>query len=168
MNPTSRLIKILTLNLLIIFVFYGNIKSDDKYTLDANGKVKVVAEHKYTEKHYFKNYIINGTFEDNLGNYGFNETSVMAEYKEGKVIKLQWSGMLTYQNNKIIFARGIRKKGVDEAGVGRSILFAGESPLNILNNLECNYAIKFFKNNAFAKWVCNLSNTKLNILQNLD
>ena len=80
----------------------------------------------------------------NLGNYGSSSTAVIAEYKEGNVINLQWSSKLTYQNSKVIFAQGVRKKGIDEAGVGKAILFSGEKPLNVLDNTQCNYAIKFF------------------------
>ena len=93
---------------------------------------------------YDENYTIRGTSEDNLGNYGSIDGTVVTEYKEGKVINLQWSSKLTYQNNKVIFAQGVRKKGIDEAGVGKAILFAGEKPLDILDNVECNYGIKFF------------------------
>ena len=70
----------------------------------------IIEEHKYSNTHSFKNYTITGTFEDNLGNYGSHSIAVIVEYKEGNVINLQWSSELTYQNNKVIFAQGIRKK----------------------------------------------------------
>ena len=95
-------------------------------------------------------------------------TTVVAEYKDGKVINLQWSSKLTYQNNKVIFAQGVRKKGIDEAGVGKAILFAGEKPLDILDNLECDYGIKFFKSNYFTKWICNMSEKNFKLLQNIN
>ena len=139
-----------------------------KYTIDSNGITEIIVEHNYSKKHSFKNHTITGTFEDNLGNYGSSSTAVIAEYKEGNVINLQWSSKLIYQNNKVIFAQGIRKKGIDEAGVGKAILFSGEKPLNVLDNTECNYAIKFFKNNVFGKWLCNIPEKNLNILQKIN
>ena len=143
-------------------------ESLNKYTINANGNVEIIEEHKYSNTHNFKNYTITGTFEDNLGNYGSHSIAVIAEYKEGNVINLQWSSKLTYQNNKVIFAQGVRKKGIGEAGVGKAILFSGEKPLNVLNNTECNYAIKFFKNNVFTKWLCNIPEKNLNILKNIN
>ena len=140
----------------------------NKYTIDSNGITEIIVEHNYSKKHSFKNYTITGTFEDNLGNYGSNNGTVIAEYKDDKVINLQWSSKLTYQNNRVIFAQGIRKKGIDEAGVGKAILFAGEKPLNVLDNVECNYAIKFFKNNFFTKWICNIPEKNLKLLQNIN
>ena len=97
----------------VLFVLFRNVSAEEapnKYTINANGNVEIIEEHKYSNTHSFKNYTITGTFEDNLGNYGSSSTAVIAEYKEGKVINLQWSSKLTYQNNKVIFAQGIRKK----------------------------------------------------------
>ena len=156
----------------IVFIFFTVLSFSEeklnKYTINVSGNVVIIEEHNYTETHSFKNYTVKGTFEDNLGNYGSSSTAVIAEYKEGNVINLQWSSKLTYQNNKVIFAQGVRKKGIDEAGVGKAILFSGEKPLNVLDNTECNYAIKFFENNVFAKWLCNIPEENLNILQSLN
>jgi len=48
--------------LLILFFFFTNHAfSEDtvsKYTLTSNGKVKIITEHKYSDKHYYKNYVI--------------------------------------------------------------------------------------------------------------
>ena len=158
--------------LLILIFFFSTYsfseESLNKYTIDTNGNVEIIEEHNYSKKHSFKNYTITGTFEDNLGNYGSSSTAVIAEYKQGNVINLQWSSKLTYQNNKVIFAQGIRKKGIDEAVVEKAILISGEKQLNILDNTECNYAVKFFKNNVFGKWLCNIQEKNVKILQNIN
>ena len=44
------------------------------------------------------------------------------------------------------------------------MLFSGEKPLNVLDNTECDYAIRFFKNNVFTK-LCNIPEKNLNILK---
>ncbi len=158
--------------LLILLLLFSSLcfseEDLNKYTIDSNGITEIIVEHNYSKKHSFKNYTITGTFEDNLGNYGSNNGTVIAEYKDDKVINLQWSSKLTYQNNRVIFAQGIRKKGIDEAGVGKAILFSGEKTLNVLDNVECNYGIKFFKNNFFTKWFCNIPNKSLQVLQNIN
>ena len=159
---------ILSIILMLLSVYSFSEESLNKYTIDQNGNVDTIVEHNYSKKHSFKNYTIRGTFEDNLGNYGSSDGTVVAEYKDGKVINLQWSSKLTYQNNKVIFAQGVRKKGIDEAGVGKAILFAGEKPLDILDNLECDYGIKFFKSNYFTKWICNMSEKNFKLLQNFN
>ena len=106
------------LNLLFLFSTYSfSQESLNKYIIDTNGNVDIIEEHNYSKTYNFKNYTITGTFEDNLGNYGSSSTAVIAEYKEDKVINLQWSSKLIYQNSIVIFAQGIRKKGIDAAGV---------------------------------------------------
>ena len=152
----------------LLFSFSSCLIGQSKYSVDSNGTVELIKEHQYTKNHFFRNYIIDATFVDNLGNYGSNDVAVIAEYKNGTVSNLQWSSKLIYQNNKIIYAKGVRKKGEDEAGVGKLVLFAGEKPLNILNDIECDYAIKFFKNKSFTKFNCYIKNKNLNILQNLN
>ena len=73
-----------------------NLICDTEYNIESNGKVEVVTEHLYSKSHYFRNFKIIGTFEDNLGNYDSNDASVSAEYKNGEVINLQWSSKLIY------------------------------------------------------------------------
>jgi hypothetical protein len=128
--------------LILLFLFSTHSFSEEslnKYTINANGNVEIIEVHKYSKTHSFKNYKITRIFEDNLGNYGFNSAAVIAEYKEGNVINLKWTSKLTYQNNGVIFAQCIRKKGVDETGAGKAILFSGEKPL-VMENLLFIYA----------------------------
>ena len=75
---------------LILLCFSLNFYSlaESKYTITNNGNVTLLAEHNHSKKHYFKNYIIKGYFEVNLGNYSSSDTAVIAEYKDGSVINL--------------------------------------------------------------------------------
>ena len=42
----------------------------------------------------------------------------------------------------------------------KATLFAIEKPLDIFDDVECNYGIKFFKSNFFTKWISNISKKK--------
>ena len=42
-----------------------------------------------------------------------------------------------HQNNKLIFAKGARKNGIDETGAGIDILFSGKNTLYIFFSVEC-------------------------------
>ena len=57
---------------------------------------------------------------------------------------------------------------IEEEGIGNKFLFSGEKPLDILNSVECNYAIKFFEENSFSKWLCNIPDKSLKILRNIN
>ena len=153
--------------IIVIFIFSFSINAQD-YSLNANGPFKEVAKHLYSENHFFRNYIINGTFEDNLGNYGSTEIVVVAEYKIKKVINLQWSAEITYQNNKKLFMQGLRERGVDEGGVGKAIFLTADKPLSILNGNKCKYAINFFNDRIFSKFRCDISYEAIKVLENLN
>ena len=139
--------------IIVIFIFSFSINAQD-YSLNANGPYKEVAKHIYSENHFFRNYIINGTFEDNLGNYGSTEIVVIAE--------------ITYQNNKKLFMQGLRERGVDEGGVGKAIFLTADKPLSILNGNKCKYAINFFNDRIFSKFRCDISNEAIKVLENLN
>ena len=76
-----------------------------EYLIDINGTIEIIKEHYYSGDHFFRNYIINGTFEDNLGNYGSTEIVVIAEYKIKKVIDSR-------KKLKIFFTNLILKKKI--------------------------------------------------------
>ena len=73
---------------MLLSVYSFSEESINRYTIDQNGNIDIIVEHNYSKKHSFKNYTIRGTFEDNLGNYGSSDGTVVAEYKDGKVINL--------------------------------------------------------------------------------
>ena len=138
-----------------------------EYIMRFNGIRNIIKEHHYSKDHFFRNYIIEGTIEDNFGNYGSADTVVFAIYKDNKIIKLEWSNKITYQNGKEIFFTGFRKKGIASAGVGNSILFEADKTLKLLIGTKCTYAIKFFENKTFTKSKCKINKEKKKLIENL-
>ena len=57
---------------LIIFFFFISfyIKAEANYIVEVHGNIKEVKTHKYTETDNLKFLTIDGTFKDNLGNFG--------------------------------------------------------------------------------------------------
>ena len=159
---------------IIIYIFTNLLISKDKvsekeyeYLIDINGTMQIIKEHHYSGDHFFRNYIIDGNVEDNFGNYGSSETVVFAVYKKNKIIKLEWSNKIIFQNGKQVFFSGYRKEGIESAGVGRSILFEADATLLSLIGMKCTYAIKFFKNKTFTKSKCKIDENKKRVIENL-
>ena len=159
---------------IIIYIFTNLLISKDKileetyeYLIDINGTMEIIKEHYYSADHFFRNYIIDGNVEDNFGNYGSSETVVFAVYKKKKIIKLEWSNKIIFQNGKKVFFSGYRKEGIESAGVGRSILFEADETLFPLVGMKCTYAIKFFKNKTFTKSKCKIDQNKKKIIERL-
>ena len=159
---------------IIICIFTNLLISKDKigekeyeYLIDINGTMAIIKEHYYSTDHFFRNYIIDGNVEDNYGNYGSSETVVFAVYKKKKIIKLEWSNKIIFQNGKQIFFSGYRKEGVESAGVGKSILFEADETLLPLVGMICTYAIKFFQNKTFTKSKCKIKENQKKVLESL-
>lgn len=157
----------------IIYFFSSLLISKDKmikeyeYLMNTNGTMEIIKEHHYSAEHFFRNYIIEGTVEDNYGNYGSSETVVFAVYKKKKIVKLEWSNKIIFQNGKQVFFSGYRKEGIESAGVGRSIIFEADKTLFPLIGMKCTYAIKFFKNKTFTKSKCKIDENKKKVIENL-
>ena len=152
---------------LILFIF-SSINAKD-YIWKSDGKRTLITEHKYSDNSNFRGYKIKGTFSDNMGNYGEWNTYVFAVLSNSKISKLEFSSEFTYQNNKKIFFQGYRGQGSDEdAGVGKSILIAGDKELEALIDTKCTYSIKFFNESTFGVNKCNLSEEQFLLLKNMN
>ena len=57
---------------LILCCFYISLctKAESNYIVEVHGTIKEVKTHKYTEADNLKFLTIDGTFKDNLGNFG--------------------------------------------------------------------------------------------------
>ena len=144
--------------LLIIFslLFTSGSWSED-YLMDNNGKRTLVTEHNYTNKSSFRAFKIEGTFTDNLGNYGNWDAFVTTYINEGKVTKLDFSNKFTFQNKSKFYLQGFRQEGTDEgAGVGKAIIVHPDSTFKSLKNRKCVYSVKFLEDTFFGKIKCNI------------
>ena len=157
----------LILSVLILFLF-SCVNAKD-YIWKSDGKRTLITEHKYSDNSKFRGYKIQGTFTDNIGNYGEWNTYVFAVISNSKINKLEFSTEFTYQNNKKIFFQGYRGQGSDEdAGVGKSILIAADKELKALIDTKCTYSIKFFNESTFGVNKCNFSEEQLLLLKNMN
>lgn len=155
------------LHILILSLF--SIANAKDYIWKSDGKRTLISEHKYSDNSKFRGYRIQGTFTDNIGNYGEWNTYVFAVIINGKISKLEFSSEFTYQNNKKIFYQGYRGQGSDEdAGVGKSILIAADKELQALIDTKCTYSIKFFNESTFGINKCKFSEEQFLLLKNMN
>ena len=153
--------------LLIIFslLFTSGSWSED-YLMDNNGKRTLVTEHNYTNKSSFRAFIIEGTFTDNLGNYGNWDAFVTTYINEGKVTKLDFSNKFTFQNKSKFYLQGFRQEGTDEgAGVGKAMIVYPDRTFKSLKNRKCVYSVKFLEDTFFGKTKCKITKEGLDELQ---
>ena len=139
------------------------------YIIDNNAKRTIIVEHNYNETSFFRAFKLEGSFTDNLANYGNWEGIVTTVIKNDRVVKLDANTQFTYQNNKKIYFQGYRQQGTDEnAGVGRSIIIYSDKTLKNLLDSKCIYSAKFFEETLFSKIKCKIKQAGLKELEKLE
>ena len=141
--------------LILLFCLNSFTLSSNDYFIDNNGKRTMITEHKYTDKSFFRAFKLEGSFTDNLGNYGNWSGFVTTFISEGKVTKLDFSNMFKFQNKKKFYLQGFRQEGTDEgAGVGKAMIVYPDKSFKSLVNSKCVYSVKFFEDTFFGKIKC--------------
>ena len=158
--------KQLTIILLIIFVSYGNVKSFD-YIIELHGKREIIKSYPISEDKKYLNFILEGTFTDNLGNYGIWDNAVIVTLQNNNVINLQGYGKRIFQNDEIIYTKGFRNKQEQQAGVGKVEVVNTSRPLVSLKGMSCTYAVNFYEDNAFFVQKCRITEKQKTVLSNI-
>ena len=86
---------------LIICCFFISFytKAEANYIVEVHGTIKEVKTHKYTETDNLKFLTIDGTFKDNLGNFGQTNSLVYMLTKNNTVEKLESYNEFLYDKN---------------------------------------------------------------------
>ena len=138
---------------LIIFVSCGNVRAFD-YIMELHGKREIIKSYPLSKDKRYLNFILEGTFTDNLGNYGIWDSSSIVTLQNKNVINLQGYGKRVFQNNEIIYTKGFRNKQEQQAGVGKVEVVNTSRPLVSLKGMGCTYAVNFYEDNAFFVQKC--------------
>ena len=152
-------------SIVLIFFFYK--AHSFEYTRTISGKRDIVTNFDISKSERFVNFILNGTFTDNLGNYGHSQSNSTVLLKNNEVVRLEGFGKNTYQNNEIFFSRGIRNQQEQNSGVGQNEVIGATGSLKELIGIKCTYAIKFFEDYFFWIQKCNITENQKKILSNL-
>ena len=147
------------------FILFKALSFD--YVRTINGKRNIIKSFEISKSEKFVNFTLDGTFTDNLGNYGYTESSSIVILKNNQVVKLEGYGYSTYQNKEIIYSRGQRNQQEQDSGVGKNKAIGATGSLKDLIGMECTYAIKFFENYFYWLQKCNITEKQKEILINL-
>ena len=159
-------LKQLTIILLIIFVSCGNVKSFD-YIVELHGKREIIKSYPISKDKKYLNFTLEGTFTDNLGNYGIWDNAVIVTLQNNNVIYLQGYGKRIFQNNEIIYTKGFRNKQEQQAGVGKVEVVNTSKSLLALIDMGCTYAVNFYEDNAYFIQKCKINEKQKEVLSNI-
>ena len=152
--------------LLIIFVSCGNVSAFD-YIMELHGKREIIKSYPLSEDKRYLNFILEGTFTDNLGNYGIWDSSNTLTLQNKNVVNLQGYGKSTYQNNEFIYVKGFRNKQEQQSGVGKTEIVNASKFLLALIGMSCTYAVNFYEENAYFIQKCKITEKQKEVLSNI-
>ena len=158
--------KYLLIITIILFVF--NTSAENMLVIDFGGKRKLINTHKYSDTGKITTYIIEGTFTDNLANYGAWDSMVITQIEKGKIVTMDFSTMWEYQNSNKLYFRGRRGNSDEDTGIGKVVVIGSSKSMTALIDTKCTYSIKILNENVFGIQKCILSNEAFKTLKDLE
>ena len=146
------------MQLLILFLicFSTQLLAKD-YFVDLHAKLVIDEKHYYSKISYYNILKLDGSFTDNLGNYGNWKALASVELNNGKIKQHFFSAEVIYQNETAIYAQGSRTSEEFEQGTGVFTITAAHNSLNELIGTRCIFGINFFKSTSFTRLKCNIT-----------
>ncbi len=140
------------LKFLIIFLLcIHNICISFDYERETHAKRKIIKSFPISENEKYISFILEGTWTDNLGNYGL----------------IEQASFVFLKNNEETYFRGYRNRQEKDAGVGQTEVLNSTETLKPLIGMICPYAVKFFKETAYAFSKCKITENQKKVLSNI-
>ena len=155
--------KYLVLIILILFPTFNLFSKD--YLINLQAKVVSNDKHNYSEGNNFNLLKLDGSFTDNLGNYGNWNALASFELHNNKIKQHFFSAEIIYQNESKMYIQGSRNSREFEQGTGTFTVNAASKEIKDLIGTKCIYAINFFKSTSFTNTKCKVSDIAFERLQ---
>ena len=152
--------------ILIILILFStfNLFSKD-YLINFQAKVVNTDKHNYSEGNNFNLLKLDGSFTDNLGNYGNWNALASFELNNNKIKQHFFSAEIIFQNESKMYVQGSRNSKEFEQGTGTFTVNAASKEIKELVGTKCIYAINFFKSTSFTNTKCKVSDIAFERLQ---
>ena len=155
--------KYLLLIILILLPTFNLVSKD--YLINLQAKVVNNDKHNYSEGNNFNLLKLDGSFTDNLGNYGNWNALASFELNNNKIKQHFFSAEIIFQNESKMYIQGSRNSKEFEQGTGTFTVNAASKEIEELVGTKCIYAINFFKSTSFTNTKCKVSDVAFERLQ---
>ena len=155
--------KYLVLIILILLSTFNLFSKD--YLINLQAKVVNSDQHNYSEGNNFNLIKLDGSFTDNLGNYGNWNALASFELNNNKIKQHFFSAEIIFQNESKMYIQGSRNSKEFEQGTGTFTVNAASKEIKDLIGTKCIYAINFFKSTYFTNTKCKVSDIAFERLQ---
>ena len=143
--------------LIVLMFLINNLSFSFDYEIQTHAKRTIVKTIPISKTEKYISFTLEGTWTDNLGNYGMMEQSSFVMLNNNNVIELDGYGKTIYQNNQETYFRGYRNRQEKDAGVGETEILNATEKLNSLIGMKCPYAVNFFNDTAYAFAKCKIT-----------
>ena len=150
--------------IILILLSTFNLFSKD-YLINLQAKVVNNDKHNYSEGNNFNLIKLDGSFTDNLGNYGNWNALASFELNNNKIKQHFFSAEIIFQNESKMYIQGSRNSKEFEQGTGTFTVNATTKEIEELLGTKCIYAINFFKSTSFTNTKCKVSDSALKKLK---
>ena len=155
--------KYLVIIILILLPTFNSFSKD--YLINLQAKVVNNDKHNYSEGNNFNLLKLDGSFTDNIGNYGNWNALVSFELNNNKIKQHFFSAEIIFQNESKMYIQGSRNSKEFEQGTGTFTVNAASKEIKDLIGTKCIYAINFFKSTSFTNTKCKVSDIAFERLQ---
>lgn len=155
--------KYLVIIILILLPTFNSFSKD--YLINLQAKVVNNDKHNYSEGNNFNLLKLDGSFTDNLGNYGNWNALASFELHNNKIKQHFFSAEIIFQNESKMYIQGSRNSKEFEQGTGTFTVNAASKEIKDLIGTKCIYAINFFKSTSFTNTKCKVSDIAFERLQ---
>ena len=155
--------KYLVIIILILLPTFNSFSKD--YLINLQAKVVNNDKHNYSEGNNFNLLKLDGSFTDNLGNYGNWNALASFELNNNKIKQHFFSAEIIFQNESKMYIQGSRNSKEFEQGTGTFTVNAASKEIKDLIGTKCIYAINFFKSTSFTNTKCKVSDIAFERLQ---
>ena len=153
---------------ILSFLFVLQTSAINILTVDFGGKRKLIDIHEQSDTGKITTYKVEGTFTDNLANFGAWDSMVITQIENGKIVTMDFSTRWEYQNSKKIYFRGRRGNSDEDTGIGKVIVIGADKTMRSLIDTKCTYSIKILNENVFGIQKCELNDDAFKTLRDLD
>ena len=153
--------------LIVIMFLINNLSFSFDYEIQTHAKRTIVKTIPISKTEKYVSFTLEGTWTDNLGNYGMMEQSSFVMLNSNNVVELDGYGKTIYQNNQETYYRGYRNRQEKNSGVGETLILNATEKLNSLIGMKCPYAVNFFNDTAYAFAKCKITEEQKNTLSKI-
>ena len=143
--------------LIILMYLVINVCFSFDYEIQTHAKRTIIKTIPISKNEKYISFILEGTWTDNLGNYGIMEQSSFVMLNNNNVIELDGYGKTIYQNNEETYYKGYRNRQEKDAGVGETKILNATEKLISLIGMRCPYAVNFFNDTAYVVAKCKIT-----------